>query len=172
MVQRFNRFDLTQFLPYRLNVLASRVSRRLAAVYGRDYGLSIPEWRILAHLSQASGVSVRDIGHRVDLDKVQVTRAAKSLVDAGLIRRDVNSRDRRLVQLSLTEAGEARLAELIPRVLAFESDWLAVLDPEEARIFRRCLTKLEDALSPESGDEPMLPGRADVGGDDPQAAEP
>ena len=40
-------FDLDGFLPYRLSVAASRISRRFAALYGAEAGLSIPEWRVV-----------------------------------------------------------------------------------------------------------------------------
>ena len=62
-------FDLDTFLPYRLSVAANQVSRRFAARYAAEAGLSIPEWRVLAHLSRSGAVSVRDITARVNLDK-------------------------------------------------------------------------------------------------------
>jgi DNA-binding MarR family transcriptional regulator len=43
---------LENFLPYRLNCLASAVSRDFKAVYGRHYDLTVPEWRVLATLGQ------------------------------------------------------------------------------------------------------------------------
>jgi hypothetical protein len=58
------RLDLDRFLPYRLNVLASRVSADLARVYEHRFGISIPEWRVLAHLAQNGQISVREIYRR------------------------------------------------------------------------------------------------------------
>ena len=55
-------FDLDAFLPYRLAKLASRVSRGFAQEYSARFGLSIPEWRVMAHLSQSDTVSVREGG--------------------------------------------------------------------------------------------------------------
>ena len=100
-------FDLDGFLPYQLSVAASRVSRRFAARYWAEAGISPPEWRVLAHLAQAGAVSVRDIHLRVDMDKSKVSRAASRLEEAGLVTKVPDERDRRLVALSLTDAGRA-----------------------------------------------------------------
>ena len=148
-------FDLAQFLPYRMNVLAGRISRQLAAVYGAQFGLTIPEWRILAHLSQLSpetgDVSVREVQARVDMDKAKVTRAAQRLEAAGLISKRANPADRRLVRLALTEAGRRRMDVLVPWVQDYETRLLAVLDPEERRTFLAALDKLEAATAPDRG---------------------
>src|SRR5947208_16148943 len=42
---------LDDFLPHRLNVLSSLVSQALTRVYG-EYGIGIPEWRVLVRLGQ------------------------------------------------------------------------------------------------------------------------
>mgnify|MGYP006421519949 CR=1 FL=1 len=136
-------FDLAAFLPYRLNVLAGRVSRQLAAVYGARFDLDIAEWRILAHLSQESGVSVREVQKRVDLDKAKVTRAAKRLETRGLLTKHANDEDRRLVRLTLTEAGRARVDEIVPVAERYLERLLAVLDEDERTTFLSALSKLE-----------------------------
>ena len=61
-------FTLDDFLPYLVNVLAARLSVELGAEYGRRFSISIPEWRVLAHLSQHERVSVREIYRRVEMD--------------------------------------------------------------------------------------------------------
>jgi len=113
-------FDLNGFLPYRLAVAASQVSREFAALYRKKFGISPAEWRILAHLSQTEKVSVRDIHERVDMDKSKVSRAATRLEQAGLVEKLVNPGDRRLVSLSLTTAGHDLVARIIPVALAFQ----------------------------------------------------
>lgn len=105
-------FDLDQFLPYRLTVLANRLSREFSTRYRARFGISIPEWRVVAHLSQAGAVSVREIHERVDMDKSKVSRAAARLEAAGYVEKRVNAADRRLVELRLTPAGRAMMAEL------------------------------------------------------------
>jgi DNA-binding MarR family transcriptional regulator len=167
-------FDLSGFLPYRMNVLAGRISRQLAAVYGAQFGLTIPEWRILAHLSQlppeAGDVSVREVQARVDMDKAKVTRAAQRLEAAGLISKRANPEDRRLVRLALTETGRHRMAVLVPWVQDYERRLLAVLAPDERATFLAALDKLEAATAPV--DRGAGDGRDDTSGDHPGTDNP
>jgi DNA-binding MarR family transcriptional regulator len=122
-------FDLTDFLPYRLAVASARVSRALSARYQAAFGLTIPEWRVLAHLAGGEVRSVKDITARVEMDKSKVSRAASRLVDAGLLAKAVDPSDARLVALTLTEQGRAVMARLIPMAKAYEAEVLADLGP-------------------------------------------
>ena len=120
MSETLPKFDLTAFLPYRMTLVAERLSAGLARRYRTEYGISIPEWRVLAHLAHSGEVSVRDIERRVSLDKSKVSRAASRLEAEGYITKQVNAGDRRLLRLTLTEKGRGLLAELIPLALAYQ----------------------------------------------------
>lgn len=125
-------FDLNAFLPYRLISAANRTSRAFAERYREEFGISIPEWRVLAHLNHAGEVSVRDIEARVDMEKSKVSRAATRLEEAGYITKRINDEDRRLLQLRLTPEGRALLARLLPVAMQFQSEMLARLGPAAA----------------------------------------
>ncbi len=135
-------FELDRFLPYLVNALGTRLSTELGAEYGRRFGISIPEWRVLAHLSQHERVSVREIYRRVQMDKAKVSRAAARLERAGLIEKAVPEDDRRLVALSLTRDGRALFSRIAPLALDFERRFLGRLSVEEAAEFRRLVHKL------------------------------
>lgn len=146
------RFDLAGFLPYQLAVAATRVSRAFAARYRREFGLSIPEWRILAHLAAGGTVGMREIQARVDMDKSRVSRAAARLEAAGLIAKTGNAADRRSVDLRLTAAGAALVARIVPVAEGFHAELLARLG-SEATAFRRGLARL---LAEDDGAEPAV----------------
>ena len=120
-------FDLDNFLPYKVNVLASRMSRSLEARYRNRFGITVSEWRILAHLSQAGSVSTRDIQARVDMHKSRVSRAAKRLELSGYITKVPNATDRRIVNLALTEKGRGIMGEIAPIASQYQSELLAAL---------------------------------------------
>ncbi len=122
-------FDLNAFLPYRLNTAASRVSRAFAERYREEFGISIPEWRVLAHLHQSGDVSVRDIEARVDMEKSKVSRAASRLEEAGFITKQVNDADRRLLQLRLTDTGRELVARVLPVARQYQAEILERLGP-------------------------------------------
>ena len=136
------RFVLDHFLVYQLTVLAGRLSRGLAEHYRRTWGISIPEWRVVAHLSQSDAVSVREIHAKVDMDKSKVSRAATRLEEAGYITKRSNPDDRRLVELALTRKGRAMMADLAPVALAYEARVLAQLGPDRASTFREATVLL------------------------------
>ncbi len=134
-------FVLEDFLPYQLAVAADRVSRDFARAYQERFGISIPEWRVLAHLSQSDAVSVREIHARVGMDKSKVSRAASRLESAGYVTKRTNAEDRRLVELSLTATGRAMMEELAPLAKAYEAAVMAELGAE-AGSFRSALGAL------------------------------
>lgn len=115
-------FDLAHFTPYRLSVAAQRLSDELARIYETRFGISNPEWRVLAHLAYSGNVSVRDIEARVAMEKSKVSRAASRLEASGLIEKTVNQDDRRLVQLALTARGRAVMADLVPLAIAYQAE--------------------------------------------------
>jgi DNA-binding MarR family transcriptional regulator len=139
-------FNLDDFLPYRLAVTANRISKALGERYRRRFGLSIPEWRVLAHLSQAESVSVREIHERVELDKSKVSRAAARLVADGIIAKRINSTDKRLLELSLTDKGRAIMSELVPLARDYETEILTKLPAKDRANLDRLLRRLDEAL--------------------------
>lgn len=120
-------FSLESFLPYQLSELSRRVSAGFSQHYRDRYGISVAEWRVMAHLSQEAAVSVREIHDRVGMDKPKVSRAASRLEAAGYITKMVNPQDRRLVELSLTRKGIDLIDTLAPIAAAYQEELLQTL---------------------------------------------
>jgi DNA-binding MarR family transcriptional regulator len=78
--ERIPVLELESFLPYRLSVLSNTVSGVIARSYSERFGLSIPEWRVMAVLGRYPGLPAADIAVRTAMDKVQVSRAVARLV--------------------------------------------------------------------------------------------
>ena len=114
-------FLLAEFLPYQLAVAASRVSKEFAMLYSKRFGITVPEWRVVAHLSQVEKASVREIHQRVDMDKSKVSRAASRLTDAGYVSKETDPGDGRLVELRLTPKGSDMMRELAGMAEAFQA---------------------------------------------------
>lgn len=140
-------FKLDDFLPYQLAVLSSRVSAGFSKHYRDAYGISVSEWRVVAHLSQADSVSVREIHARVDMDKPKVSRAASRLEAAGYVTKTVNPNDRRLVELSLTPKGREMIDALAPIADEYEAQICTLLGSEDDE-FRARVKQLIDQLEP------------------------
>lgn len=107
---------LETYFPYLLAATAEAFSRKLVEVYGRTYGLSREEWRLLLLLADAGQLSSLELTKRTTLDKVQVSRAAQKLEDKGLISRSVPASDRRLRVYTCSQAGQTLFSEVYPSV--------------------------------------------------------
>ena len=136
------RLDLDGFVPYRLSVLSNRVSSAIARHYSERFGLSIPEWRVMAVLGGTPGLSAREVAHRTAMDKVQVSRAVASLMRARRVARSGDAKDGRLTRLSLTRQGRAIYDEIVPLALHLEELFLSALSADERRSFEALLAKL------------------------------
>ena len=135
---------LEEFLPYRLNVLASLVSQALSRIYVERYGLGVPEWRVLVTLGQFGVMTGKAIGAHSHMHKTKVSRAVAELEKRKLVTRRANRADLRESFLSLTAAGRTIYEELAPGALDFARRLAEVVDPVDRAAFERAMELLTE----------------------------
>ena len=138
------RLLLERFVPYRLSVLTNTVSRALARSYAERFGLTIPQWRVVAVLGRESPLSARDLGERTVMDKVTVSRALQALIADRRVARATDRDDRRRAVLRLTPSGRALYRRIVPLARRYEARLLQVLGGRERRDLDRLLSRLTD----------------------------
>lgn len=143
--------QLGDFVPFRLNRLAAEVSEHLAEIYRAQFGLDIPEWRVMATVGPERGCTAQYIARSTRMHKTRVSRAISHLEKRGLMTRVTSSADRREMQLRLTRAGQRVYAELVPLALERESVLLACMTREQLRAFTAGLDCLETFLGLRKG---------------------
>jgi DNA-binding MarR family transcriptional regulator len=136
---------LDDFIPYRLSFSAKLVSDAIARVYEADFGLTVPEWRVIAWLGEQGSMTQQDICARTRMDKVSISRAAVSLLARGLLDRSAHPTDRRSRLLSLSEAGRNLHAGIAPRALALEGRLLASLEAAQVDVLMGMLRQIDAA---------------------------
>lgn len=136
------RIDLERFLPYRLSVLTNVVSGAIASVYQRRFGLTIPEWRVIAVLARHPGLSAAEVAAHTRMDAVAVSRAVSRLLRSGRIRRSMSASDRRRSVLQVSPDGEAMYREIAPLALRYEQELLDGLRAPELAVLDTVLDKL------------------------------
>lgn len=138
--------DLDAYLPYRLSILSNTVSGAIAAIYEERHGLSVAEWRIMAILGMQSDARLtqKDLCTRTRMDKVQVSRAVKRLLQAGYLSRETDSEDRRRAHLHLTASGWGIYNDVAPATLAWEQALLSKLSGAEVQILDTVIARLQD----------------------------
>src|ERR1700754_99672 len=96
---------LDAFIPYLLSVTSYVVSDAVASTYQSLFGLTIPEWRLIAVIAEDEGITQQQVGCRTRMDKVTVSRATIALTERELVERRPHATDRRSQSLHLTKAG-------------------------------------------------------------------
>ncbi len=138
---------LSQFLPYRLSITSNAVSSRIGQEYRTRFGLSVPEWRVMAVLGDAGSITQRELTRLTLMDKVAVNRACKMLEERGLATRKPNALDGRSHLLTLTEDGQAMHCEIMPLAQEMERRIFAGLTVEEQSQFSALLGRVLEQIS-------------------------
>jgi len=133
---------LEDFLPYRLSVLSHTISTNIARVYEKRFGVSIPEWRVIAILGRFPGLSAVEVADRTLMDKVAVSRAVTKLIKNGRIDREFANADRRRSILNLSEEGRKVHNEIAPLALQFERELLQDISEEDYATYNVILNRL------------------------------
>ncbi|HZF26173.1 MAG TPA: MarR family transcriptional regulator [Steroidobacteraceae bacterium] len=141
--RRGRRLNLEHFVPYRLSVLTNIVSTAIAGAYATRFGLSIPEWRVIAVLGPEPGLSAAQVAERTAMDKVAVSRAVSSLLQSRRIARAFANSDRRRSVLKLTRSGESVYWRVVPFARRYERALLASLSNAERVRLDRLLARLK-----------------------------
>jgi DNA-binding MarR family transcriptional regulator len=138
---------LQHYLPYRLSVAANAVSRLIALAYEEKFGLTIPQWRLIAVLAEEGPLTQQELCGRTIMDKVTVTRAGQGLLRRRLIKRLPNSTDGRSHRLLLTQAGDALYEEVVPLALEYETKLLVGLAAHDVEKLEQQLRQLEQTAA-------------------------
>ena len=135
MADALQALELENFLPYRLSVLAQLVSESLHDLYAEPFGLSVTQWRVMAALGRFAPLTASEVGQRIVMDKVAVSRAVAGLMGRGLIERATDRTDRRRASLRLSARGRAMHARIVPLALGYQERLYKALDADERRHF-------------------------------------
>lgn len=149
--------ELREFLPYRINLLAKRIAMSLSSIYTKEFGITIPEWRVLLWLNSYDDLYAKDLIAYTFMDKTQVSRLVNQLEQRGLIKRELDRNDHRSFLLSLTGEGQTLIDKIIPKAIDWENQFIETLKANEYKALLNSVEKLErrlDALMAED-DNPV-----------------
>ena len=134
---------LETFIPYRLMTAAEKVSLGFSKIYKEKYGLSRPEWRVLASLAQLGPTTATDIGGHSSMYKTKVSRAVRELEQRKWLMRVTNDKDRRFEQLQLTKTGRANFSKLAALAHAYQANLLQTLGKQSGLRLMELLDQLD-----------------------------
>src|SRR5512147_2339604 len=109
-------------IPYQVGFLLSRATWAMNNSVNRmlrESGLadiSVAYFAVLQTLWESDGISITDLGERVQLEKSTMTSLIDRMESAGLVRRDDHPTDRRAYRICITLRGR-ELEEKLDRVV-------------------------------------------------------
>ena len=133
---------LDRTITHRLHTLSKITDRVTQAAYESDAGIPFSEGRCLAAIGAFSPLSVNDLAQRANLNKGQASRAAQSLVEQGLVRKESSATDGRGVVLTLTAKGDRVWQRVMLVVDRRNAEIVSCLDATEIRQFSEFLDRL------------------------------
>jgi len=120
-----------------------------------EAGISRVQGIVLAIAGNHEGISIKGVAERMGISGSAATQLVDSSVREGLLSREVDANDRRIMRISLTPEGRSRLERFRKAQGEAMSDLLGALGEEEIETFRKLLRKIVGAnpKSREAGSE-------------------
>lgn len=109
--------NLHKLVTYRLMLLADTLRLAASHAYSQNFGVSVPELRILATVSGEQPISANELSRRTRIDKGWISRSIDDLTERGLLLRKASKTDRRQKDLWLSKKGSKLVDQLWPYAL-------------------------------------------------------
>ena len=123
--------------------LHTQLQRNCVAYCG---GTTTTQCTVLTELGRSGPVTLAMLSRRIGFDKSWTSRAVENLVQEGLVEKVASTQDRRTVRLSLSPAGEARLADLNQTLNSLADRTFEHIPSEQHPSVRTALKLLQQSL--------------------------
>ena len=127
---------------------------RYSAAQVRQFGLTPPQFDILATLGNTPGMSFKELGEKTLITKGTLTGVIDRLELRGLVKRAQSKSDGRSTIVHLTRKGEEEFARIFPPHVAYLRLPFAALGDEEQERFLALAEKLRLAFASAIRDDP------------------
>ena len=109
-------------------------------------GTTTTQCTVLTELGRSGSVTLASLSRRIGFDKSWTSRAVENLAQEGLVEKVGSTEDRRTVRLSLSPAGEERLAVLNQTLNVLADQAFEYISAEQHATVRASLEQLQQAL--------------------------
>ncbi|WP_168797741.1 MarR family winged helix-turn-helix transcriptional regulator [Aliishimia ponticola] len=138
-----DQLPIHRFISYRVLRLHSKLNAQAARILKETCGLSLAQWRVVAVVATEDGITPSKISRFSQMDKGQLSRCVKALVDSGLMVTRDDPADQRIQHLSLTAKGHEIHERTLPRMLNRQDRLLLGLSDVEREVIFSAFDKLE-----------------------------
>ena len=104
-----------------------------------EFGMPLSHVQVLVMLDHRGSLSITEISRSFGIAKPNITPLVDRLIEEGLVMRERNSADRRVVNVVICEKGRERLADIYRRLCDNLFDWTRTLSSEDMAAFNGAL---------------------------------
>ncbi|MBL0419175.1 MarR family transcriptional regulator [Ramlibacter sp. AW1] len=125
-----------------MHLATNALRQAITLPYVEQFGLTMPEWRILSVLAHCRQLPFTELVVRSATDKGQLSRTLKTMQERGLVVTRNQSPGGKKLDCLITKKGLALHDQLIPLARRAQADMIRRLDPQERRVLFRAIEKL------------------------------
>ena len=104
-----------------------------------EFGMPLSHVQVLVMLDHRGSLSITEISNSFGIAKPNITPLVDRLIEEGLVMRERNSADRRVVNVVICEKGRERLADIYRDLCDNLFDWTRTLSQEDMTAFNEAL---------------------------------
>lgn len=134
---------IEEFLMYRLHNLSRLATQGVGLMFRREIGISRRDWRILAFVGKYPDLGLTRLAELAALDIVVASRCVAQLVEKGLIAKSRLPSNKRVIVLTLTDAGRVSYEQARVGGQQYNTEFAACLSDQEAGLLDALLERLE-----------------------------
>ncbi|HEY5828741.1 MAG: MarR family winged helix-turn-helix transcriptional regulator [Hyphomicrobiaceae bacterium] len=135
--------SVTDLLSSRLLRLSNTLGLYSSRRYRSQFGVTLPEWRVLSIIALQRTTSARDISLTLATDKAWVGLTVQKLERRGFVRRVSDKRDARRTLVSLTKQGQQVHDAIMLNALRRQKRLLSKLTDDNAQSLIASLDQLQ-----------------------------
>jgi len=142
-----NEQDIASFVTFRIARTQARLNAQATKILRAHSDLTLAEWRVLQLLKLFDGGTMSDMAHELDMDKGQLSRNVKTLVQKNLVESEADSADHRKHHLRLTPQAQELRARLMPIMAQRQEALVGDVPREKLDVFFDVLGQIYNAAS-------------------------
>lgn len=148
-----SNLHIEDFATFRLTRLSNALRTNVTKRYLEEFGLSLPEWRLLALVTRFSPLRFSELTNRSNMDKGQVSRTLRVMTKRGLTKMKALKRGTAYAEalaapvvVSVTAKGKALYKAVLPAAQRRQAEILLTLNDSERVALFDILDKLFNAF--------------------------
>ena len=137
--------DLFSTLPLIGRSIRRKLLKTVITSFKED--IAPPHFEIMKLLEEAGTLHVAEIGERLQIARSQMTHLIDKLVELDIVERQIDTGDRRMIDIILTDKGKTMIKEHDSYIRNATRETLSCLTDEELQDLSDSLRKLRDIFS-------------------------